>query len=232
MPPIPSTPVAERSLVAWHTCEIRLRDGALIDVRAQVQTELRIALGPTSSSKVIGPLLEFRNRLDIEDMDGRSILPHWRYSGGAETIRAVLIEDEWQEIEDFYFDAIPEDGIPLAKLAHPDLYEPYYYAWDAVSAARLREILDPDDPPGGVRFYGYSWLPDVPRGDLPITRFPFGTAAFDLSVQLLSGTLEAALTKECRRLRQMLDDHLGARKDAILRAEAKAEARWSQGGAA
>ena len=226
MAPVPSALVGERTYVPWQENRVIFRDGGRIDVRARVQTEVRIALAPAHSDGEIAPLLEFRSRLDIEDREGQAIVPDNRYcdgTGGSDTVAFVHVDGEWREVAEFLM-----RNVPQAEFRH-DFFEAVYRAWEPVSAARLRTLFGNDEQPFDQRFEMTHLPPGTPANNQPVSRFATGTPAFALSARILTGALETALVEDCRRIRKLLDDHCEAQAEAVARAEAEAEARWSVG---
>ena len=221
--PVPSVLIAERTYVPWQENRITFPDGGHIAVRARVQTEVRLALAPDHATGSIGPLLEFRSRLDIEDRHGRPIEPDNRYcdgTGGSDAVAFVKADGVWREVREF---AIRD--APQAEFRH-DEFEAVYRAWEPVSAAQLRTLLDQADRP----FEAKHLLNGDNRTEQEISPFLVGSPAYVLRLRLLNGELETKLAEECRRLLRMLGEHKEAIADAMALAEAEAEARWSAGG--
>ena len=220
--PIPSVVLGTRPMAELEEVALMLADGRTVVLDLALQLEVRLALAPVGSSGAIGPLLEFRSRLDAAHEDGPIEFDDPHLVGGAFP-RRIRIGGAWCDIAgdpDLAWAEVDwgDEDLPWAESRAA--YGHASYAWHEITAEALEAFLDPAlrplTVPTGV----------VDRSAGTPTRFAKGTPGHALSLRLLEGDLEHDLladarhwTEELSRLRREVGERVGA-------AEAEAEARW------
>lgn len=220
LPPVPSVLLGERPMVASQVAVISLRDGRQIEATFSLLLEARIALAPINADGAVGPMIEFRSRMDARSASLGDIIFDNRYSdgsGGSDTISRAWIDGKWLDIAEF-----PVLEVVEAEYRHG--CEHVYFSWEEVSPALLRSLFGDE-----VRPFDMVYRTGVScYGDFPPSRFEFGLPAFYLNAHLLSGALEAELAEACRQCAEILEEYCTELDLRVADAESAAERRWAQ----
>jgi hypothetical protein len=172
--------------------------------------DIRLGVGPPSSSDHIAPLLELRTNLEI-DIDGCIGYPDNPFTDGSDTVNYIRLGS-------FFHRIVLESPIELpCSFGSPSFHmaEHSYFAWAQVSAESLREVLDDSlSLLNGATAFETENRPLHEKSLLPVH-------LNGLECRVRNGELEAALIDEARHFKTMLAHH---RRDLRQAFEADLEA--------
>lgn len=217
MPPVPSVVLARRRQGGGFPCRLKLQDGQKIVLEVSSWLEIRLALAPGPSEKHISGLVEYRTVLDGVDEVGReiNIINDGLASGGFRPY--VQLNGHGLQVSEWHVQVeLPEEAY---------FWGPYHGAleWKAISSALLRELFDAPNS----HFEMSSRLTDEHRKEVPITLFPAHSVADIVQAELESGALEQDLIWACHKIKDKFYQYRRDARELVRRAEAKAEARWT-----
>lgn len=226
MAPIPSIPLGRRRQAPPITGTVHLDTDERLDVELIFWLEVRLALGPVNAMDSIGPLIELRTVLEIRTEDGRTGTLDNPYTD-TDRVQTMTLDGDILNISAIApcdFDLVPDAEFR-------GFCDHSYFAWEEVSPALLRQLLEPGDPERTGPFHAINRSEGKWLADLPPNRFPQGSAAAVIHTDLLTGAIERELGQACADLVDRLEALRLDAADRIREAEAAALMRWTGPGA-